>query len=222
VEIPLIAEAYRITEEALKAALEQAGPQSLEWELEAAARSRMYALGAEGTSYPVWVSSGPNTVHSLRRSTDRRIGENELVQLTFGARYRSFCGNMCRPFAIGRMPPKARRLAEAALEAVHYSLERIAAGVSSREVYVGYYKLLEKRGLERHTLYGPAHGTGTSEVEGLWLSKSSNFEIKPGMLFNIDIWLSEDGYGLRYEDGVLVTPTGLRQLTSFRREVIEL
>ena len=40
------------------------------------------------------------------------------------------------------------------------------------------------------------------------------------MLFNVDIWLSDGKYGLRYEDGVLVTKTGLRELTSYRREVI--
>jgi Xaa-Pro aminopeptidase len=222
VEIPLVVESYRITEEAMKAALAQAGPRSLEWELEAAARNRMNELGAEGTPYPVWVCSGPNTIQSLCRSTDRRIGENELVQLTIGAKYKSYCGNMCRPFAIGRMPGSARRLAEVALEAVNYSLGKIAAGVRSQEVYAGYYSLLKKYGLEEHTLYGPAHGTGTSEVEGLWLSKSSDFEIRPGMLFNIDIWLSDGKYGLRYEDGVLVTPKGLRELTSYRREVIEL
>jgi Xaa-Pro aminopeptidase len=222
VEIPLIIESYRITEEALKAALAQAGPQSQEWELEAAARSRMYELGAEGTSYPVWVCSGPNTVQSLCRSTDRRIGKNELVQLTFGAKYKSYCGNMCRPFAIGKMPGPARKLAEVALEAVHYSLGKIGPGIRSQEVYAGYYALLKKYGLEEHTLYGPAHGTGTSEVEGLWLSKSSAFEIRPGMLFNIDIWLSDGKYGLRYEDGVLVRPNGIQVLTSYRREVIEL
>ena len=42
------------------------------------------------------------------------------------------------------------------------------------------------------------------------------------MLFNIDIWLSDGTYGMRYEDGVLVTADGLRELTSWRREVIEL
>jgi Xaa-Pro aminopeptidase len=40
------------------------------------------------------------------------------------------------------------------------------------------------------------------------------------MLFNIDIWLSDGINGLRYEDGVLVTEKGLKQLTSYRREKI--
>ena len=51
-EIPYIVEAYRITEEALKAALKAAKPGKSEWELEAVGRQKMVALGAEGTPYP--------------------------------------------------------------------------------------------------------------------------------------------------------------------------
>ncbi len=82
--------------------------------------------------------------------------------------------------------------------------------------------MLANYGYENFTLYGPAHGTGHSEVEGLWLAKKAQFTVRPNMLFNIDIWLSDGSVGLRYEDGVLVTETGLRELTSFRREVIVL
>jgi Xaa-Pro aminopeptidase len=59
-------------------------------------------------------------------------------------------------------------------------------------------------------------------VEGLWLGREADFTIQPNMLFNIDIWLSDGEHGLRFEDGVLVTTDGLRELTSFRREAIEL
>jgi len=222
VEVPYIVEAYKIAEEALKSALADATPESREWELEATARCRMSELGAEGTPYPPWVCSGANTTQSLCRSTDRKIGEDQLVQLTFGTKYKGYCGNICRPFAIRSMPATARKLAEVALEAVYYSLNAIAPGVRSRDVYAGYHNLLKKYGFEEFTLYGPAHGSGSSEVEGLWLSKSSDFEIKPGMLFNIDIWLTDGQYGLRFEDGVLTTEEGIRELTSYRREVIEL
>jgi len=48
-ELPYIVEAYRITEESMKAAFAAAAPGKAEWELEAAARQKMIALGAEGT-----------------------------------------------------------------------------------------------------------------------------------------------------------------------------
>jgi Xaa-Pro aminopeptidase len=221
-EIPYIVEAYRITEESMKAALAETKPGKREWELEAVARSVMVKMGAEGMPYPAWVCSGPNTRLSLCRSTDREIGRNELVQFTFGAKYMGYCGNMCRPFVIGKVPDNARKLMDVALEAVHYALKAIRPGVTASEVFDGYYEILARYGYENFTLYGPAHGTGHSEVEGLWLAKQANFTIQPNMLFNIDIWLSDGEVGLRYEDGVLVTKTGLRELTSYRREVIVL
>jgi Xaa-Pro aminopeptidase len=221
-EVPYIVEAYRVTELAMKAALEAAAPGKTEWDLEAAARAVMLANGAEGYPYPPWVCSGPHSPLSLCRSTDRAIGRNELVQLTFGAKYVGYCGNMCRPFSIGKMPAAARRLADAALEAVMYALSAIRPGRTAADVFQGYHALLSRHGYQDFTLYGPAHGTGHSEVEGLWLGRDARFVIQPGMLFNIDIWLSDGTYGMRFEDGVLVTADGLRELTSFRREVIEL
>jgi len=221
-EIPYIVEAYRITEEAMKAALSEAEPGKREWELEAVARSTMVIMGAEGMPYPAWVCSGPNTRQSLCRSTDRAILRNELVQFTFGAKYMGYCGNMCRPFAIGKIPDDARKLVEAALESMEYALKAIRPGRRASEVFKGYHDILARYGYENFTLYGPAHSTGHSEVEGMWLAQNAAFTIEPNMLFNIDIWLSDGEVGLRFEDGVLVTPDGIRELTSYKRGVITL
>lgn len=222
VEIPYVKEVYRITQEAMKAALSAVKPGMREWEFESIARRKMLELGAEGMPYPAWVCSGPNTTLSLCRSTGRAIGENELVQFTFGAKYMGYCGNMCRPFAIGKAPKKARHLMEVALEATEYTLGTIKPGIQACDVFSGYHNILAKYGYEEFTLYGPAHGTGHSEVEGLWLSENADFVIKENMLFNIDIWLSDGSYGLRYEEGVLVNSTGVEILNPFRREIIEL
>ena len=219
-EIPYIVEAYRITEGAMKAALEAAEPGKREWELEAVARSSMVLAGAEGMSYPAWVCSGPNTHLSLCRSTDRAIKKNELVQFTFGAKYMGYCGNMCRPFSIGQPPAATRKLTDVALEAMNYAIATIRPGLPACEVFKGYYSILARYGYENFTLYGPAHGTGSSEVEGLWLAEKADFVIQPNMLFNVDIWLSDGKRGLRFEDGLLVTESEVRELTSYRREVI--
>jgi Xaa-Pro aminopeptidase len=133
-----------------------------------------------------------------------------------------YCGNMCLPFCIGDVPGPARKLMEVALEAIHYALKAIRPGVVASEVFDGYYDILSRYGFENFTLYGPAHGTGHAEVEGLWLAREADFTIQPNMLFNIDIWLCDGTYGMRFEDGILVTGDGIRELTSYRREVIVL
>jgi Xaa-Pro aminopeptidase len=219
-EMAVIRKAYRITEQAMIDALEGASEGLTEWEIEAQAHVTMRLMGAEGTSYPIWVCSGPNTRQSLCRSTHRRIKRNELVQLTFGARYMGYCGNMCRPFSIGEPPKKARKLMSVALEGLEGAIANIRPGVAARDVFQSYHDTLARYGYEEFTLYGPAHGTGTSEVEGLWLGAGSDLIIQPGMQFNADVWLSDGEYGLRYEDGILITEDGIEELTSYRREII--
>jgi Xaa-Pro aminopeptidase len=220
VETPYIVESYRIAEEALKAALNSVETGITEWEIEAIARSKMLSLGAEGMPYPSWVCSGKNTKLSLCRSTSKKIEKNELIQCSFGAKYMGYCANIGRALSIGKPSEKVSKLMDAGLEGLFYTLDKIRPGVKANDIFEGFYKILSKYDLEKFALYGPAHGTGHSEVEGLWLSRNADFIIQPGMLFNIDIWLSDGINGLRYEDGVLVTEKGLKQLTSYRREKI--
>ena len=207
-EMVAIRKAYWITEQAMIEAMNSLCEGMAEWEIEAEAHVAMRRLGAEGTSYPIWVCSGPNTRQSLCRSTNRRIRRNELVQLTFGARYMGYCGNMCRPLSIGNPPDKVRQLMNVALEGFEGALRDIRPGVSARQVFQNYHNTLARHGFEQFTLYGPAHGTGSSEVEGLWLGAGSDTIIQPGMQFNID--------------GILVTEQGIEELTSYRREIIVL
>ena len=221
-EIAVIRQAYWITEQTMIHVLRSVAEGDAEWEIEARAHATMRRLGAEGTSYPIWVCSGPNTRQSLCRSTHRRIKRDELVQLTFGARHMGYCGNMCRPFVIGKASDRARQLMSVALEGVHGALRDIRPGVAAKEVFRNYHDTLAQYGFQEFTLYGPAHGTGSSEVEGLWLGAGSKLVIQPGMQFNVDIWLSDGEIGLRYEDGILVTEQGIEELTSYRREIIEL
>lgn len=221
-ELVYVREAYKITETAMRSALESVRPGMQEWEAESIARRKMIEMGAEGMPYPSWVCSGPSTKLSLCRSTDRVIRKNELVQFTFGAKYMGYCGNMCRPFVIGKAPSNVKKLMDVCLEATEFTLEAIRPGVQANSVFKGYHSILSKYGFENFTLYGPAHGTGHTEVEGLWLSANADFTIRENMLFNIDIWLSDGEIGMRFEEGVLVSEDGLELLNPYRREAIEL
>ncbi len=219
-EIEVIREAYRITEEAVKQAFSFVRPGISEREIELEGRRSMLLSGVHETSYPIWVVSGPNTRLSLGKSTDRLLQKNELAQITFGARFQGYCGNMCRPFVIGVPDRETRKLMDVGLEAMEYALSAIRPGIRAPEIFRGYHDILSRYGWEKFTLYGPAHGTGVSEVEGLWLAENNDFVIEPGMVFNVDIWLSDNTRGLRFEDGIVVTNDGIEELADFRREVI--
>ncbi|HNT36508.1 MAG TPA: M24 family metallopeptidase, partial [bacterium] len=195
-------------------------PGVMEWEVEARARKVMYEMGAEGTSYAIWVCSGPNTRNSLCRSTERILQDGDLVQLTFGARYKGYCGNMCRPLTLGKPKPEYERIMTVGLQALQQTIDMMAPGVDSRKVFQAFDDLLSRNGMQKWALYGPAHGTGTQECEGPWLDGKKPIILEPGMAFNVDIWLSDGVQGIRYEDAVIITSSGLEQLTGDKREII--
>lgn len=219
-EIALLKEAYRITEQGVIKAIDFIRPGVREWEVEAAWRSEVYKLGAEGTSYSVWVTSGPSTYQSLCKSTDRVIETGSMVQLSLGAKYSGYCGNMCRGIVLGQIPQRHISMMQVCLDCMNDTIAMMRPGVAFAEVYEKFMAKLKKNGFEGLNLYGPAHGTGMQEVDGPWVDNRGGLFFQPGMVFNIDIWVADSEYGIRYEDGVLVTETGLEQLSSFGREII--
>jgi len=219
-ELKILERAYKITEAAMKAAIDYTEAGKREWEIEAKAQCVMRSIGAEGTSYPVWVCSGPNTNQGLSKSSSRKIRKGELVQLSIGAKYEGYCGNMCRALVVGKISKNIRRLMEVALQAEENILDAMGPGVEASSLYKLYVDILKKHGFEKPSLYGPAHGTGTQECEGPWIDSVSTFTLEPGMVFNVDIWLSEGDLGLRIEDGIAITKRGGKELSSYMRKVI--
>jgi Xaa-Pro aminopeptidase len=127
---------------------------------------------------------------------------------------------MCRGIVLGSIPQKQLRMMLVCLDCMNDCISKMRPGVEYAEVYNKFRSKLKRYGFEGLNLYGPAHGTGLQEVDGPWVDNRGSMVFEPNMVFNIDIWIADTEYGIRYEDGVLVTESGLEQLSSFGREII--
>lgn len=221
-EIALLKEGFRITEEALKQTVEQLKPGVRERELLNHWKALSYEMGAEGFGYPCWVTSGPNTFQSLCKSTDRQIGMNEMVQFSVGAKYNGYCGNIGRVAVLGKLPQVHEDMIRIAGECLDETIESMRPGVAFAEVYDKFQKRLNKYGFGGLSLYGPAHSTGLQECEAPWVDNRTSRVLQPNMVFNIDIWIADNKYGVRLEDGVLITENGLEELTTWHRDIIHI
>jgi len=222
IEVAVLREAYRITEEAVKHAVDMIAPGVREWEIQADWLGEIYRQGAEGTGYPCWVTSGPSTYQSLCKASDRPVEQNSMVQLSLGAKYNGYCGNMCRAIVLGDLPGKHLDMIKVALECTYDTIGRMGPGVPFTIVYDEFQKTLEQRAFKGLNLYGPAHGTGLQECEGPWVDNRGSLVMEPNMVFNVDVWIADETYGVRIEDGVLITETGAEELSSWRREIIRI
>lgn len=221
-EILLLKEGYRITEEALKQTVELLKPGVRELELLNRWKALSYEMGAEGFGYPCWVTSGPNTFQSLCKSTDRQIGMNEMVQFSVGAKYNGYCGNIGRVAVLGKLPQVHEDMIRIAGDCLDETIESMGPGVAFAEIYDKFQKRLNKYGFGGLSLYGPAHSTGLQECESPWVDNRTSRVLLPNMVLNIDIWIADNKYGVRLEDGVLITENGLEQLTTWHRDIIRI
>jgi Xaa-Pro aminopeptidase len=76
------------------------------------------------------------------------------------------------------------------------------------EVSQNYEQYVEQAGMKEYYLYGPCHGLGIIEVEKPWLESCSSYTLQPNMTFQADTFFYDTDFGLRWENGLVLTESG--------------
>jgi len=219
-ELALMREAFRISEKAIEAILNQIKPGMTETQVVGIAQGTMYSLGAEYEGHPLYVLSGRNSANAIGRPTSRKLVEGEIIQLNIGARVGGYSSSVGRPIVLGRITDEQRKFLQMGLDASARTMEVMRAGVPARDVAVAVQEFITRRGYGDCILYGPCHGIGLMECEPPWIETNSDYVLVENYTFQVDCFLYTKSYGARWEDGVRVTRDGVEQLSSYRREII--
>jgi Xaa-Pro aminopeptidase len=105
------------------------------------------------------------------------------------------------------------------LDAENMTIDLMRHGVIAGEVAKKVKAYITERGYGENILFGPAHGCGQMECEYPLVETSSDFLIEQGMVFMVDIFLTNQNMGFRWEDGVIVTDGPPEELSNFKRMV---
>lgn len=222
-ELKLMREAFRISEVATEYVLENMKPGMTEQQVVGLAQASMYENGAEYEGHPTYVLSGKNSTHAIGRPSPKVIKAGELIQLNIGALVNGISSSVGRPVCFGKMPAKMRELVSFGLDAHYFTADLMKAGVPAADVVIKFEDFVKKAGYGDYLLYGPCHSIGLMEVERPWMESSSKYLLEENMTFQVDTFLYITGkFGLRWENGVRVTKTGVEWLSSKWNEVIEL
>jgi Xaa-Pro aminopeptidase len=221
-EVKCMREAFRISEVATEYVLNNMKPGMTEQQVVGLAQAAMYENGAEYEGHPTYVLSGTASTHAIGRPSPKVLKKGELIQLNIGALVNGYSSSVGRPVCFGKMPAKMRDLVSFGLEAHYKTAEMMKAGVPAAEVVIKFEEFVQAAGYGDNLLYGPCHAIGLMEVERPWMESSSKYPLAENMTFQVDTFLYVKQFGLRWENGVRVTKTGVEWLSSIRNEVIEL
>lgn len=174
------------------------------------------------------LSAGQRTNPWFQETTSYIIKENELIALdTDVVGCHGYYSDFSRTFHSGPNPPteKQKELYKVAYEQVNYNIGILKPGITFREYADLAWDIPEKYYTNRY--YLSAHGCGMTG-EYPYLYHRGDFPdagydgvIEPGMVICVESYIGEEGgsQGVKLEQQVLITETGLRLLSEFPFEV---
>ncbi|AWB45109.1 Xaa-Pro dipeptidase [Paenibacillus sp. CAA11] len=194
-------------------------------ELEAAAELEFFMRknGATGPSFDTIIASGERSALPHGVASKRIIQADEFVTMDFGALFEGYCSDITRTVAIGNPSAKHREIYDIVLEAQLYTLENIRPGMTGREADALARDIITRYGYGEQFGHSTGHGLGMEVHEAPRLSKLSDDILKPGMVVTVEPGIYIPGFGgVRIEDDIVMTETGMRRLTESTKELISL
>jgi Xaa-Pro aminopeptidase len=200
-----------------------------EQELALAIDWRIRQGGFSRTAFDTIVASGPNAALPHAQPGERKLTEGDLVVLDFGGVYASYCVDLTRTVSIGKPTPRAREVYGAVLEAHDRAIAAVHPGVSRLDIDQAARDTLGRYGLAEAFGHSTGHGLGIEVHEDPRITRrrpdvdTSDEAVAAGMVFTIEpgAYLPDWG-GVRIEDDVLVTASGVEVLTDVTTELLEI
>jgi len=190
---------------------------------------RLRQAGFERPAFDTIVAAGPNAALPHARPTERRLSEGDLVVLDFGGVYDSYCVDLTRTVMLGRASERARDVHAAVLRAHDRAVAAVKPGQSRFAVDAAARDSLTEQGIGEAFGHGTGHGLGIEVHEDPRIVRrrpdtdARDEALAPGMVFTIEPGAYFPGWGgVRIEDDVLVTETGVELLTDVPTDLAEI
>ncbi|NPV40079.1 MAG: aminopeptidase P family protein [Anaerolineae bacterium] len=167
------------------------------------------------------VAGGPNSANPHANPGDRPLQTGDILIIDWGARFDGYVSDLTRTFAIGSIPEPFKEISGIVLSANQAARARIKPGVLAGDVDAAARDTIIDGGYGKQFLHRTGHGIGQLPHEEPYISSVSTTDLQPGMLFTIEpgIYLTGIG-GVRIEDNVLVTESGVDTLSDLPRNLV--
>jgi Xaa-Pro aminopeptidase len=185
-------------------------------------------MGFERPAFETIVASGPHAALPHAKPTERRLIESDLVVLDFGGVYDAYCVDLTRTVSVGSASARARDVHAAVLRAHDRAIAAVKPGRSRFAIDAAARTSLGEAGMAEAFGHGTGHGLGLEIHEDPRIARhrgedETDEAVAVGMVFTIEPGAYFPGWGgVRIEDDVVVTGTGVQLLTDVTTELLEL
>ena len=193
-----------------------------------AINARMQREGFEKPSFDTIVAAGSHSALPHAHPGERRIVEGDLVVLDFGGVHDSYCVDLTRTVSVGKAVSRVREVYDAVRAAHDLAIAAVRPGVPRAAIDAAARDELGRRGFGEVFGHGTGHGLGIEIHEAPRIGRrragaaEDDEPVAAGMVFTIEPGAYLAGWGgVRIEDDVVVTETGVDVLTQHGTELVE-
>ena len=243
-EVAVMRAAAQIAASAHKRAMQFAHPGCYEYQLEAELHHEFAMAGARSPAYGTIVGSGRNACILHYTENNAQVNDGDLILIDAGAEFQGYAADITRTFPVnGKFTAPQKDIYSLVLKAqesvlamvgpgvtlnelMHHSAEVITDGLITLGILKGAVsENLESQSWRQFYMHGLGHYLGLDVHDvGDYKINGKDRPLKPGMVITIEpgIYLPENadipeqykGIGVRIEDDVVITATGVDILTA--------
>ncbi|RYG25970.1 M24 family metallopeptidase, partial [bacterium] len=141
----------------------------------------------------------------------------------FGASVEGYNADLTRTIVVGEATDRHREIYGQVLLAEMAAIEAIKPGVRAADVDALARRILDEKGLAQYFGHGLGHGLGRIVHDTGRFGPTSEDVLAPGQVWTVEPGVYIPGFGgVRIEDDVVVTETGVDVLTSAPKELLVL
>ena len=216
--------AVAIAQKALEATLVQVKFGITELELAAELTMQLFRAGCDPElPFSPIVSAGPNSANPHAVPSKRKLQPGDLLVIDWGASHQGYLSDMTRTFAIGTIDSELEKIGQIVLKANEAGRNAAKPGVPMGLVDQAARHVIESAGYGQFFTHRTGHGLGMEAHEMPYIRADNQQLLEPGMTFTIEPGIYLPGRnGVRIEDDVVITTTGIECLTNLPREVKQL
>ncbi len=219
-EVEALAQAAAQADRAMQAAVDACQPGVTETEVAWAAEEAFRRDGAEEVTFTL-IASGPNGAYPHHHSGSRPLQEGDAVIIDIGASLNGYQSDITRMVFLGEPPAEFLKAYQAVLEANEKGRAAVKPGVMAQEIDRMARSTLEAAGYGDYFIHRTGHGLGLEVHEPPWIMAGNEQILVEGMTFSVEPGVYIPGqFGIRIEDIVVVTETGVRTLTGFDHQLV--
>jgi Xaa-Pro dipeptidase len=213
--------AVQIAEAALEATLPMVTAGMTEKEVAGMLVQNLLKFGSAGEMpFQPIVSTGPNGANPHAAPSERKLAVGDLLVIDFGASHNDYFSDITRTFAVAEYSPEQEKVHQTVLAANLAAQAVVAPGTPCGEVDKAAREVITAAGYGEYFTHRTGHGLGRESHEEPYMRAGNPMPLEPGMTFTIEpgIYLP-DRFGVRIEDNILVTPSGMKSFSTFPREI---